>query len=113
MGATRNPERWTVNVVIAEQKVRMVKNIEGFNSKLQMKSFRDSDVLEKRSVESPVGGSDKRIPTKVPHAAQTWRVKEVAGQVESVGPLRVRGMNVIRDCTWTVIVFAVKVVVAT
>ena len=73
----------------------MVKNIEGFNSKLQMKSFRNTDVLEKRGVENPVGGSDKRIPTQVSHAAQTGRVKEVVGQVESVGPLCVRSMNVI------------------
>jgi len=86
MGATRNPKRWTVDVVIAEQKVCMVKNIESFKSKLQMKSFGNTDVLEKRGVENPVGGSDERIPTKVSHAAQTWRVKEVAGQVESVGP---------------------------
>lgn len=85
----------------------MVKSIEDFNSKLQVKSFRNTEVLEKRGVESPVVGSDKCIPTKVSHAPQTGRVKEVAGQVESVGPLRVRRMYVIRDCTWTVIVFTV------
>ena len=64
MGATRNPKRWTVDVVIAEQKVCMVKNIEGFKSKLQMKSFGNTDVLKKRGVENPVGGSDKRFASE-------------------------------------------------
>jgi len=46
----------------------MVKNIEGFNSKLETKFFRNTEVLQKRRVENPVAGSNKGVPAKVSHA---------------------------------------------
>ena len=72
ISASRNPEKRVVQAgVVADQKICMVEDVEGFSSKLQMGSFRNPEVLENRHVGRPVARTYKRIAAKVPHAAQT------------------------------------------
>ena len=47
ISASRNPEKRVVQAgVVADQKICMVEDIEGFSSKLQIGSFRNPEVLE-------------------------------------------------------------------
>jgi hypothetical protein len=106
------PENWVVQAdIIANQKVRMVEDVERFRPELHLKSFGNPHILDNGGINVPVAGTYERIPAKVPHASQTWCGKVVAWQIESVCPLGVSGVNIIRDRVGPVIGFAIEVIV--
>lgn len=91
----------------------MIKDVKGFRPELQVNFFRNCEGFGKRYVSRPVTRADKCIPAKIAHTSETWRRKEVVGQIESVGPLLVCRLNVICYRIRPVIFFAIKVVIAT
>ena len=76
-----------------------------------MKPLGELEVLEDGSVHCPVSRPHKSVPTQVAHATQAGRSEESVGKIESVGPLGVRRIHVVRDCIRAIIGHPVQVVV--
>ena len=99
--------------VIADQKISVVKDIEGFHPELQMDSLGHIKHFKKRDVGNPIARAHKSISAKITHAAQARSGEEVYGQIEAIGPLRVCGVDIIGDGVGPVIGLAIEIVVAT
>jgi hypothetical protein len=99
--------------VIADQKISMVKNIEGFRAELECDPVGQLKHPKERHVGYPVSGAHKGISAKIAYAAQARRGEKALWQIESIGPLGMRGVNIVGNGIGPVIGFSIKVVVAT
>ena len=98
-------------LVVADEKVGVVENVEGFGAELEAKPLGNLEIPEQRCIKIPVGGTNERVPADVSNAAQAGCGEEIAGKIEPVGPLVVRGMDIIGERIGPVIALAIEVVI--
>ena len=95
----------------AQLEVGVIENVERFCAELQTEPVGKLEVLEDGSIHCPVSGPHKSVATQIAHATQAGCSKESVRKIESVGPLGVRRIHMVRDRIRTVIRHAVQVVV--
>ena len=86
----------------------MIEDVERFSAELQAEAVRKPEGLEDGSVHCPVSRPHKRVATQIAHATQAGRGKEFVRKIESIGPLGVSRIHMVRNRVRTVIRYPVQ-----
>jgi len=104
---------FSCEVCSGKLKIGVVKHVECLCPKLKAYSFRKIEIPKDRHVGTPEGRPHKRVAAQIAHAAQARRCEEIVWQVETIRPLVMRGIHIAGRGIRSVVVDAVKIVIAT
>ena len=67
--ASLSKHRIMQSSVVADQEIRMVKDVKGFRAELQTEPVRKPEIPEDRNIRLPKAWADERISTKISNTA--------------------------------------------